>query len=561
MKKLLLVLVLLAYAAAAVVVYMNMDVYYQSKIKGVSPENNLARLQRANRLMPFSDKTLAEEGKVRLGIALENLAHVEQAGRSLHKAEILLRRALRFNPASSENHFYYAKALQYLSFISERRVPDSLAELWKAARLAGERSSLDFDIVQALLDRWPSLSPEQRHFTLQNLRKILAEGNESQFRTLLHVWFLNVKDEKLLDSILPESSKLYRTYARFLGEMSLSPEARQRLLAKAEDLDYNQAVRENDAGHPDECLRLLDGIHFYAALAEKKDIAPDLIKHQLLVKAATLSRAKLRLMKTRKLEDAESDLRAYLKMETDYSQVLDLESYLKEINLVPGDQAVRPVQGDLRHLAFEFFLMFCAHKYNQITALGAGLGGGLIVADETQKRYIREILMIVADSYDKLNFVYEPERFYQKALEAVPNDWEVLLKLRRYYERMNDTSKAARVNEALSGVLTPPAVVLADGLVGKEQTWTLPFILDSSSIILTLSFELPEGENRPLITVLFNGRVIWEDTLAAPDLSLKVEATPGLNRLDIIPVNKPVRLLGWKWTEAVAEVEKSTSLY
>ncbi len=555
MKKSLLVLALLVYAAAAVVFFVNIDLYYQSKKKGLTPESNLTRLQWANRLMPISDKTLAEEGKVHLGIALENLAHVEQAGRSLQRAEILLRRALRFNPASSENHFYYAKALQYLSFISEKEVPDSLPELWKAARLAGDRSSLDFDIVQALLDRWSSLSSEQRHFTLHSLEKILAQGNESRFQTLLHLWFLNVKDEKLLDSILPESSNLYRTYARFLGEMSLSLEDRQRLLAKAEDLDYNQAVRENDAGRPDECLRLLDGIHFYSALAEKKDITPELIRYRLLVKAATLSRAKLRLMKTRKLEEAESDLRAYLKLETDYSEILDLESYLKELNLVQGDQAVRTVQGDLRNLAFELFLMFSAHKYNQITGLGTALGGGLIAAGEPQKRYVREILMIVADSYDKLNFVYEPERFYQMALEAVPDDWEVLLKLRRYYERMNDPAKTARVNQSLSRVLTPPAVVLSDSLIGKEQTRTLPLILDCSSVVLTLSFEPPEGQNRPLISVLFNGRVIWEDTLASAELALKVEATPGLNRLEIIPVNRPVRLLGWKWTQAVPEAE------
>jgi hypothetical protein len=163
--------------------------------------------------------------------------------------------------------------------------------------------------------------------------------------------------------------------------------------------------------------------------------------------------------------------------------------------------------------------------------------------------------MIVADSYNKLNFVYEPERFYQEALEAVPDDWEVLLKLRRYYERMNDAAKAARVNQALSQALTPPAVVPADSLIGKEQTRTLPFILDSSSIILTLSFEPPEGQNRPLISVLFNGRVIWEDTLASAELALKVEATPGLNRLEIIPVNGPVRLLGWKWERVVPEAE------
>ena len=553
MRKSVLVLGLLAFAAVSVISFVNVDLYYRSKTEELTSERNLARLRWANRFLPISDQTLAEEGKACLEVALENLADVELAGRSLRRAESLFRRALRFNPASCSNHFYYAKTLQYLSFLPGEKVPDSLPELWKAARLSGDRSSLAFDIVLMMIDRWPALSQEQRRFALLSLKKTLAEGHESQFQTLLYSWFLNVKDETLLDDILPESSKLYRTYARFLGEMSLSLQARQKMLALAEELDYNQAVREYDAGRPEVCLRLLDGIRFYAALAEKKDVTPKLIKHQLLLKSALLSRAKVRLMKNRKLEEAEDDLRAYLKLETDYNEVLALEAYLQELNLIQRDQAVRLVQGNIRNLAFELYLMYCAHKYTQITGLGAALGGGLVVSDPSQKKYLREILMLIADSYNKLNFLYEPERFYQQALETAPDDWEVLLKLRLYYERMNEEAKMARVNQALFRVLTPQAVVLTGGMIGKEQTRRLSLILDSTSGTLTLSFRPPEGQNRPLITVLLNGRVIWEDYLASSDLTLNVEVKPGINLLEIIPVNKPHELAGLKFLKNVID--------
>jgi len=553
MRKSVLVLGLLAFAAVSVISFVNVDLYYRSKTEELTSERNLARLRWANRFLPISDQTLAEEGKACLEVALENLADVELAGRSLRRAESLFRRALRFNPASCSNHFYYAKTLQYLSFLPGEKVPDSLPELWKAARLSGDRSSLAFDIVLMMIDRWPALSQEQRRFALLSLKKTLAEGHESQFQTLLYSWFLNVKDETLLDDILPESSKLYRTYARFLGEMSLSLQARQKMLALAEELDYNQAVREYDAGRPEVCLRLLDGIRFYAALAEKKDVTPKLIKHQLLLKSALLSRAKVRLMKNRKLEEAEDDLRAYLKLETDYNEVLALEAYLQELNLIQRDQAVRLVQGNIRNLAFELYLMYCAHKYTQITGLGAALGGGLVVSDPSQKKYLREILMLIADSYNKLNFLYEPERFYQQALETAPDDWEVLLKLRLYYERMNEEAKMARVNQALFRVLTPQAVVLTGGMIGKEQTRRLSLILDSTSGALTLSFRPPEGQNRPLITVLLNGRVIWEDYLASSDLTLNVEVKPGINLLEIIPVNKPHELAGLKFLKNVID--------
>ena len=547
------VLGLLAFAAVSIISFANIDLYYRSKTEGRTSERNLARLRLANTLLPISDQTLAEEGKACLEVALENLADVELAGRYLRRAESLFRRALRFNPASCPNHFFYAKTLQYLSFLPGAKVPDSLPELWKAARLSGDRSSLAFDIVLMMIGRWPSLSPEQRRFTLQTLKKILAEGNETQFQTLLHSWFLNVKDATLLDDILPESSKLYRTYARFLGEMSLSLGARQKMLALAEELDYNQAVREYDAGRPEVCLGLLNGIQFYSALVEKKDITPKLIRHHLLVKSASLSRAKVRLMKNRKLEEAEDDLRSYLRLETDYNEVLALETYLQELNLVQREQTVRLVQGNIRNFAFELYLTYCAHKYTQITGLGAGLGNGLVVTEPSQKKYLREILMLIADSYNKLNFLYEPERFYQQALEAAPNDWEVLLKLRLYYERMNEAAKMARVNQALSGVLTPQAVVLTDGLIGKEQIRRLSLILDSTSGALTLLFRPPEGQNRPLITVLLNGRVIWENYLAASDLTLNVEVKPGINLLEIIPVNRPAELLGIKFLKNVID--------
>ncbi len=555
MRKTALVIGLLAGALASVVLFINIDIFYKSKKEARDPERNLARLESANRLVPFSDLTLAEEGRAHLDVALANLADVERARDSLRRAESLLRRALRANPASSLNHFYYAKTLQYLGFVSEDKVPDSLPELWKAARLAGGWSPRDFDILQMLLDRWPSLSPEQQRFALLRTRKILAKENESQFRTILHLWFLNVKDGTLLDDLLPESSKLYRTYARFLGEMTLSLKTRQKLLAKAEDLDYNRAVREADAGQPDECLKLLNGIRFYAALDEEKDIGPELIRHQLLLKSALLSRAKLRLMQNRKLAEAESDLRAYLKIETDYNEVLGLETYLGELKLLKAEQGVWSVQGDLRDLAFQVFLMFCAHKYDQIVSLGSALDGPLIVPDPGQRKYLREILMLVADAYDKLNFLYEPEKFYQKALEAAPGDWEVLLKLRLYYERMNEPAKIARVNQTLDKVLTPPAFVPAESLIGKGQTRVLPLVLDAQSAALTLTFKLPEEQPHPLITLVLNGRVIWEGYLAAPDLPLQVEVQPGLNRFEVTAVNRPAEMLGLKWARP-AESDK-----
>ncbi len=539
---------LAAAAALSIVVYGNFHSAYASKKAGLTPEEKIAVLSRANALWPVLDQTLMEEGKAHLDLALDVLPDTAGAERSLRRAEGLLRRALRLNPASAAGHLVYSRTLRYLSFLSEDEAPASFPELWKAALLSGKRSPLDFDLCRDLLEHWSDLDGPQRDFTLNLVREILKREKRGQFPEILQAWSLHVGDDALLEKALPDSASLLRTYARFLGEKSHSLEMRRRLLARAERIDYDRAVKENDAGNPDACLRLLDGIRYYAGLSGETDIAPDVLKHRLLRKDALLNRAKAGLMKSRKLEDAEADLRAYLGLEDSFNQVLALEGFLREINILREESSIRPDVHDLRRLAFEVFLMFKLNKYTSITALGGAVQGGVIVLDNAQKPFLAEVYTLIADAYDKLNFIYEPEGFYIKARELEPGNRTVLFKLHRYYERLNEKGKMAEVERALSGALTPPTMNLADTVILKGRSRTFGLALLPGPARLALKFQGREEVEKLLVSVLFNNRVIWEDFLPGLELNLEVEAGLGGDRLEISAINRAVRPLELKWS-------------
>ena len=86
---------------------------------------------------------------------------------------------------------------------------------------------------------------------------------------------------------------------------------------------------------------------------------------------------------------------------------------------------------------------------------------------------------------------------------------------------------------------------------GKESAYVLT--LDGSEIILDLYFKKSEENSvKPLISVCFNDRVVWEDYLKLDErmgqehyaiVSLPVMSLVGKNNLVVIPVNRSTELL------------------
>jgi hypothetical protein len=148
----------------------------------------------------------------------------------------------------------------------------------------------------------------------------------------------------------------------------------------------------------------------------------------------------------------------------------------------------------------------------------------------------------VGDSFQKIDFIYDAGDFYQKALEVDPENLETLLRICQNYERLNDDEKIQEIKERIDTLMSPKERVLKNLTINKSRSFWRTLALDGRKIILDLHFKDSSGRITPLITVFFNGRVVWEDYLKDEVLSLPLESRIGKNSLEIVAVNRAVSL-------------------
>jgi len=183
--------------------------------------------------------------------------------------------------------------------------------------------------------------------------------------------------------------------------------------------------------------------------------------------------------------------------------------------------------------------------------LGRHLEQSFVVVPEGKKEEYLKVLRIVGDSFQKADYIYDAGDFYRKALEIDPDNLEILLRIRQNYERLNEEEKIKEIDERMENLLSPRKIELKEPGIEKGQKSTQRMTLDRSEIILDLSINWgKEISLSPLITVLFNGRVIWEGYLRLDEgkgqgadavLSLPVKSKTGENNLVVIPLNRPIK--------------------
>jgi len=221
----------------------------------------------------------------------------------------------------------------------------------------------------------------------------------------------------------------------------------------------------------------------------------------------------------------------------------ELETYLKDMRLIPENENNLPLN-DIRRLSFEVELMFKLHKYRQIISLGSQLQRSLLMPDEKSRADLSGIFLLIGDSYLKLDFIYESEVFYQKALELTPGNVAALFRLKLYYERRNEPDKIREADLRLRSLVKTGQTLPQPRLLAKSAAFDQPIWLSSDKTRLRLEFEfatLP-GNPQPLVTVLLNDRVRWENYAKERAISLDLDGQAGPNNLRVIAVNGPVAL-------------------
>lgn len=559
MKKTLVTAALVVGAGMCILLYFSAHDTFKAADPNLDSQARLRSLRRAEQLYPWNEDSFEQEGIALLSRGMDNMADFPSAQADILGAYQSLRQALRLDPGSAMAHFYYAKTLNLMKYLGQEGEGSSFQEFQNAALLAGPNRQLSKAIGMALLSQWGALSAEEKQFAEDLMKRALDNQDEAGFREVLYLWDLNIHDYAVMENLTPESPVLLRLYAQFLGEKSLSLEARHKALARAESLDYDRAWKDYEAaqnlakyGQTSDvverllsCLGTLKQIRFFAFLAKNESVGVDIEKKSTLVMTASLELAKARLEATRKLDEAQEPLRTYLAMENNFNQVTDLESYLKDLRIIPEKEGELSFR-DIPQLSFEIYLMFKLHKYRQIIALGSQLQRTLLAPEPAVRKDLSEIFQLVGDSYLKLDFVYESEAFYEKALELTPQNVEVLFRLKRYYERRNDLDEIQDVDRRLAHLLSAGQVSPQARTISKGGTFDQPLLLNLNQKRVRLEFKfaaLPEN-SRPLVGVYLNDRVYWEDYLKEPSLVLDLDCQEGINKLQVSAVNGPLVITG-----------------
>ncbi len=573
MKRAVLTGILILGAVVSILTYAGLHAAFSARNLDMDDDARLALLEKSHSLFPFNAEGLEQAGRIRLDRAAGNPADFGKAQTDLLAAYRDFQRDLKLNPCSALGHFYYARTLSLMKFIPGYGQEAPFPEYQKAAELAGPNRQLRKEIGLALFNQWERLPVRQRSFTEGLLKQSLTPQDMAGFQEILYLWYLNVRDYGVMDRIMPSSAEFARAYAQFLGDRSMSLEARHKALVTAEDLDFGNATAEYDAAqtlskygqlaeaasHLERCRRFLGEIKFFASLEGKQDVGASVEKKNILWKSATLALAQAKLEKDRKLEDAEPALREFLNLDISYSDVTALDAYLKDLRIIPESDSDASLK-DIRRLSFEVLLMFRLHKYRQIVSLGSQLQRSVMVPDAATRRDLSEIFTLVGDSYLKLDFVYEPEGFYQRALELAPDDLGILSRMKKYYERRNETDKINEVDRLLGNVLSGGQVLKEPRLLAKGAALEQSLLLGGSQKQIRVAVQLGflPGNPKPLVSVYLNDRVIWEDYAAQPEIDLQMGTMEGLNKLEVRAVNGPVAVSKLN-VEAVAPAEAQAS--
>ena len=589
-RKVLLICALVVVGVVAAVFYWSQHLYYKAE-NIEDNERKVEVLNAAEQIYPFNDLVFHGLGNAYFGLGIENLEDNTRSSVYLEKSIQNFNRSIRLDPASTFCHFSLAQSLFYMSYISPASDIDFYKEYRKAALLSGHNSDIFYEVGKIFLSNWPRLSDGDREFALEILEKTASRGDSERLESLMYFWDMNARDYEAMERILPENAWIYRMYAKILGEKSLSREERQKFLIKAELMEFERAKSEFDAGenlflylrvrdafnHYKSCLDILERIRFYQDIIGVSGDVIDISEFYKMQKTVCLKLSKCRLVEGRELQEVEGYLRRYLELEDRAAAVGELESYLRGRGLIKENMGEN--LGNLEHLSFQMFLCFKQNRYRDIIRVGNLLQASLIAVPEAKKKEYVEILQLVGDSFQKSDYVYDAADFYQRALEIDPENMGTLFRIRQNYERLNSDEEVRKINKKIDMLMMPEEAKLENLLIRKGRRFSRKLALDGSKMTLELHFGGVEGaswgteerrergekrleievgrgnleereagreemeETAPMISVFFNGKVIWEDYLRGNILSIPVETRVGMNDLQVTAVNRSVNIL------------------
>ena len=549
-RRFLAVVFLLGLGCLNVLVYMSFHFQRQAVRKAGNYRKKIEILVRGLQFYPFNEQIFRELGRTYFDLGLDDLADIEQRDFGLEKSTENLIRATRINPGEYMNHLYLAQALLYKNYFFSEQT-DYFEELKRAARLTNHDETVYYEVGKAMLLQWDELSAEDRRYGLDLVKSSSNLKNRQRVQDLLQTWALAGADYEVIRAILPKDTSVYRLYANFLAEKSMSLEERQQVLVEVEFLEFDTARRlfregmesyrryrlKEAQGRFKSSLRLLNTIYFYQNLLGRTDI--DTQEWIELKRGLHLNLLKTSVDMSAPVSEVMGYLKLYLEVEKDEVKAGEVEDFLLEKNFV-SPEGISPTE-DTERLYCRLALDYIKHRYRGIITIGERLKDRFILPESNDRKYI-EIYKIIADSYQGLDFLYDAADYYEKILLIDPDNLQAMLSSLKNYERLNNEEQLRRIQRRIDEVIAPAILSFRGERLEKGSPFGVDFLLRDESIALEIDFQFQDSIAAPLVQLVFNGRVVWEKYIEENVVQLELDSRIGDNHLQIVCLNRDIGL-------------------
>ncbi len=569
-KKILGISLLLIIGLVNINLYRNIHLYNKIRTIG-NYEEKILTLENANRIYPYNHKVHHELGRIYFELASLDFQNVEQRDANFEKSIRSFIRSIKLNPGYYQSHFYFAQALSFQQYFVPIEV-NFYEEYKKAARLTTFDSQAYFEVGRFLFTHWPELSEEDKRYTLGLLKNLRT--NRENLQTIMQIWAINGGDFAVMEDILPKESGVYRIFASFLAERRLSIKERHTKLSQAEYMDFLSAKNSFTAGERQaqnknsdraislfrESLKTIDNIRFYQNLTGETLI--DLSEFNDYKKALYLNLAKNLIITSGDLKEAESYLRKYLDMEINAAEIGALDLFLNERNLLKADPGT--YFNDFFPYYLKVLIEFKLNRYRDIIEGGKGLIDSFMAPPDAIRKDLARICQLIGESYQKEDFLYDAEKFFNLAMNLDPNHLDTLKGMLQNFIKLNKPEMAKEIEDQIESMLTPEELRFENLTIQHGQSFRQTFFLKEKKIGIRLSLQNVSPDRAPLLAVEFNDRLIWEDYLETSRLSLTVNSEEGTNVLEILPTIRNTSLQKIVYTtdnEVIQAIERERETF
>lgn len=516
------------------------------------PAKRISLLEAAAASFPLDFRAPYELGRARFDSAFQDVGAGPRAEGDLSRSVADLRRSVRLNPYFSFSHFQLGQSMLYLGTVSSADRDGFLVEYKKAISLADFNSEFLLEVGRTSLSRWEKLSEEDRAFVVGVLKKLLSLRDQDRAEMVFQAWVVNSGDFELMRKVLPDDPRTLRAYADFLAGRSLSLTERQSCLAKAEGLEFEAATENLAAAESalsylrleqaeerlQSCLGALRKIRFYQDLVGEKLIDPEQYKDTL--RSCRLALAKCGLESGRGLKDVLADLEGYLALESRLSSLNELETYLADRGLVDEGSAARADEPEIA--AFRMRLLLKRNRYLDIVQWGRSFQTTLAAVPTARKDAYVRLFHLLGDACQRAGFPYDSREYYRRALALDPLDLETLVRIKRSAELLNDESGILEAEQAIAARIARPSLITGPYLVEKGQSPSWRLQLDGTPRTLELHAADIAAEPFPLLSVVFNNRIVWEGYAGREAVTAPLKPDVGVNVLAVSCLNRGVAL-------------------